>query len=315
MSKRCLVCLGLVDGKEEYHEKCARGFFGVYPSPKLTVSLKDLRRYAAESVLARITVTGVQKKLSLAQEGKGAKARLTIVGLWGSYILKPPPEEYPNLPENEDAVMRLAGISGISTVPHALIRLASGELSFICKRIDRTHEGRKLTMEDFCQVSERLTEDKYRGSVERVGKLLRQYSVYPGLDVVDFFERVVFCYLTGNSDMHLKNYSLIETGAGMRLAPAYDLLSTVLVIPDDSEETALTINGKKSNLAVKDFDSCAASLQIPRPAAVAVYRKFLSKRDEFVKHPGPSLLPHKAAAHLSGIIERRLKVFDFTPVG
>jgi serine/threonine-protein kinase HipA len=309
MSNRCLACLKPLDGTDEYHAKCARFFFGVFPAPKLTVSLKDLRRYAAETVLARITVTGVQKKLSLALEGKGAHARLTIVGLWGSYILKPPSEEYPDLPENEDAVMRLAHISGIPTVPHACIRLASGELSFICKRVDRKPTGEKLAMEDFCQISERLTEDKYRGSAERVGKLIRRHSVYPGLDVVDFFERTVFCFLTGNADMHLKNFSLIETSAGMRLAPAYDLLSTALVIPEDSEETALTINGKKSKLTGKDFDALAASLEIPQAAVMNIYRKFCTKKDELIACLQAALLPAEAAGRLAGIIDKRMQKF------
>jgi serine/threonine-protein kinase HipA len=309
MSKHCLVCLRPLSLAGDFHPKCSRDFFGTYPAPGLEISLKDLREYAARSVLARIAVPGVQKKLSLGTTGKGRNARFTIIGLWGKYILKPPSEEYPHLPENEDAVMRLAECAGIPSVPHAFVRLSSGELSFICKRIDRTASGEKLAMEDFCQISERLTEDKYKGSLERVGRLLLQYSTYPGLDAVDFFERALFCFFTGNSDMHLKNHSLIETSAGMRLSPAYDLLSTAIVIPEDKEETALTINGKKSNLTRNDFDRFAESLEIPASAVGKVYRNFLAKQENFLNVLHHTFLPKEAAGRLEGILEKRLAMF------
>ena len=156
--------------------------------------------------------------------------------------------------------MPIASILKIPVVPHGMIRLLSGELSYITRRIDRDDSKGKIPMEDFCQISERLTEDKYKGSVERVGKLLRKYSIFPGLDITDLFARVLFNFLIVNSDVHLKNYSLIETPQGMRLSPAYDLLSTAIVIPEDPEESALTINGKKSKITTTDFDSLAQYL-------------------------------------------------------
>jgi len=273
------------------------------------VSLDGIRDYAARSVLNRITVTGVQKKLSLSIEKHGKDARLTIVGLWGTFILKPPVEDYAFLPENEDTTMRLASVLGMPTVAHGLIRLVSGELAYITRRIDRRDSLAKIAMEDFCQISGRLTEDKYKGSVERIGKLLRRHSVYPGLDAVDLFQRAVFNFVCGNADMHLKNYSLIETPAGMRLAPAYDLLSTVLVIPDDPEESALTINGKKSDLTRNDFDALGEYLGIREPAVRKVYELLSSRRDALhaVIHDG--LLPDTMKQTLSDVIDTRMERF------
>jgi serine/threonine-protein kinase HipA len=272
------------------------------------VTLDAVKELAARSVLQRVTVTGVQKKLSLTIDKKGKDARFTIVGMWGHFILKPPVEEYPHLPENEDTVMRLADLLRIPTVPHAVVRLASGERAFISRRVDRTRDGEKLAMEDFCQISGRLTEDKYRGSAERVGKLLRRHSVYPGLDAVDLFERVLFCYITGNADMHLKNYSLVETPQGLRLAPAYDLVSTVLAIPDDPEESALAINGRKSRLRRADFDSLAKALDIPGPTVSKVYRRFVGQGDNLVLSVRANLLPLGMQDSLCRLIAERLRV-------
>ncbi|MBD3240318.1 MAG: type II toxin-antitoxin system HipA family toxin, partial [Chitinivibrionales bacterium] len=176
MAERCLICAGATADGHEYHPRCARAFFGMFPPPRLDLSLSDLQEYAAQSVLNRITVTGVQKKLSLHVAKRGRDARFAVVGLWGSFILTLPVDEYPSLPENEDTVMRMASAVGIPTVPHALIRLASGEAAYITRRVDRNERSDKIAMEDFCQISGRLTEDKYKGSVERVGKLLRRYS-------------------------------------------------------------------------------------------------------------------------------------------
>jgi serine/threonine-protein kinase HipA len=302
---KCLVCGQNTDTSAEYHPRCSTNFFGRFPPPAIEITLDGLREFAARSVLARITVTGVQKKLSLGVETNGKNSRFTIVGLWGSYILKAPVEEYPEIPENEDAVMRLAGLSGIPVVPHALIRLASGELAYISKRIDRA-DTQKTAMEDFCQISERLTEDKYRGSMERVGKLLRRYSVYPGLDAVDLFERTIFCFITGNSDMHLKNFSLIETASGMRLSPAYDLVSTALVLPEDSEESALTINGKKARFNRADFEKLAESIEITQVVQRKIFTKFQNLRKKMAGAVRESWLSEGMQERLAGIITERI---------
>lgn len=256
MSK-CLYCYQPLAASElDFHASCSKKIFGQPIPPILPYSEEDLESLAKEVIQRQTAVTGVQAKLSLHITGnnkQGTEQRFTLVGLWGGYILKPPTAFYPQLPEVEDVTMHLAQIAKIKSAPHSLIRLQSGNLAYVTKRIDRTKKG-KLSMEDTCQLTERLTEDKYHGSYEQIGKAIQKYSVTPGLDVVNFFEMVIFSFLTGNADMHLKNFSLLEQpGLGMTLSPAYDLVNTTLVNPADEEEMALTLNGKKKKLKKQDF--------------------------------------------------------------
>ena len=272
---RCLYCYKELNANEtDFHKACSKRFFGSATPPLLALDQEQLENLAREIVIKSIAVTGVQPKLSLQLEKSPDQApRLTLVGLYGDYILKPPSKEYPCLPENEDLTMHLAESVGIRTATHSLIRLSSGELAYITRRFDR-HNGQKIAVEDFCQLTETLTEHKYRGSVEKIGKLVRQFTTNKGYEQQRLFEVILFCYLTGNTDMHLKNYALIENPLGQyELTPAYDLLSTLLVLSDE-EESALTINGKKNRLKRTDFDSLAKALQINEKTVSAIYQRF-----------------------------------------
>jgi len=241
---RCLICYEVLDATERHtHPACRQRWFGCPEPPELPYKLDEITDLAREVVHSHITVPGVQAKLSLNLEKiRQSESRFTIVGLWGNYILKPPVKQYPGMPENEDLTMHLAQLFGIQTVPHCLIPLQSGELAYLTRRIDRQENGRANHMEDMCQLTERLTEQKYRGSMEQVGKAILKHTSNPLFDVIRFVEVTLFSFLTGNADMHLKNFSLIYLENGMiQLAPAYDLLSTRLLIPmeKDSEELAL----------------------------------------------------------------------------
>lgn len=254
---RCLYCYEpLTDHEQEFHASCARKIFGHPNAPVLPYSEDDLAPLARQIIQSQSAVTGVQPKLSLhitGEENDRTRKRFTLVGLWGGYILKPPTPHYPQLPEVEDATMHLAQIAGIKTAPHSLIRMRTGNLAYLTRRFDRTKKG-KLAMEDMCQLTERLTEDKYHGSYEQIAKAIRKFSSTPGLDLVNFAELVLFSFLTGNADMHLKNFALLEQpGLGMTLSPAYDLVNTALVNPADTEEMALTLNGRKRKLNKQDF--------------------------------------------------------------
>lgn len=274
MSK-CLYCYKELNADEtDFHKACSKRFFGSATPPLLTLNKDQLEALAKEIIVKSVAVTGVQPKLSLQLEKtKNEAPRLTLVGLYGDYILKPSSEQYPCLPENEDLTMHLAEVAGIRTAAHSLIRLSSGELAYITRRFDRLN-GQKIAVEDFCQLTETLTEYKYRGSVEKIGKLVRQFTTNKGYELQRLFELVLFCYLTGNTDMHLKNYALIENSLGQyELSPAYDLLSTLLVLSDE-EESALTINGKKNRLKRTDFDSVAKSLQINEKTVITIYQRF-----------------------------------------
>lgn len=254
---KCLFCYKpLKEGEIDYHKACARKIFESTTVPVLPYTRANIKELAREIVTASTTVTGVQAKLSLdiSRGHAGEPQRFTIVGLWGRFILKPQTDRFAHLPENEDLTMHMAEAAGIKTVPHSLIRFVDGELCYLTRRVDRTKKGAKIAMEDMCQLSERLTEDKYKGSYERIAKLIRRYSSAPLLDVVNFWEVVLFSWLTGNADMHLKNFSLFRPANDYMLTPAYDLLSTSLAMPEDDEELALTLNGKKKRIKRQDFE-------------------------------------------------------------
>ena len=255
--EKCLYCYKPLKPRQtDFHPACARKLFGKKEAPVLPYTRAEIADLAKQVIRAQTTLTGVQAKLSLDINpgGRNEPSRFTIVGLWGRFILKPQTEVYRSLPELEDLTMHMAEAAKIAVVPHSLIRFADGELCYITRRIDREADGRKIAMEDMCQLSERLTEYKYKGSYEQVAKLIKKYSAMPQLDLVNFWEVVIFSWITGNADMHLKNFSLYNTSLGHCLTPAYDLLSTAIVMPEDKEELALTLNGKKSRIVRRDFE-------------------------------------------------------------
>jgi serine/threonine-protein kinase HipA len=277
MKVRCLYCYQTLQQNEtDFHAACSKKIFGVPIPPELPYSEENMHELASQVIQSQTTLTGVQPKLSLhlaqAKQPNLAK-RFTIVGMWGDYILKPPSSHYTQLPEVEDLTMHLASIAKIKVVPHSLIRLASGNLAYITKRIDRVKKE-KLHMEDMCQLTDKLTEDKYRGSHEQVAKTILKYSAMPGLDVINFFELVLFSFLTGNADMHLKNFSLIHQPVnGPVLAPAYDLLATALVNPADDEDLALTLNGKKKKINRNDFVAALTTFGIDAKQQENMFKK------------------------------------------
>lgn len=280
MSK-CLYCYKMIEDEtqssSEYHESCSKKFFGYKTPPVLEYSQEDMLMLAERVVKSQTTVTGVQPKLSLNLNkltNDKSVERFTIVGLRGKYILKPQTDLYKELPEIEDTTMHLAELSKIQVVPHSLIRLKSGELAYITKRVDRAN-GKKLHMEDMCQITERMTEHKYNGSHEQIGKAIALHSANPGFDIVNFFELVLFSFLTGNNDMHLKNFSLLKKPSKeYSLCPAYDLVATELVVEGDDEELALTLNGKKKKLKRIDFELAMKSRGMNEKAIENVFNRF-----------------------------------------
>ncbi len=264
MENKCLYCYNPLNDEVDFHEKCSLRFFGTAIPPWIPYSIGEMTVLAKEIVERSVSVPGVQAKLSMSMvkeaQGKG-DARLTVVGaLGGQYIFKPPSEQYPEMPENEHVTMRIAEAFGIRVVPSSLIRLASGELSYITKRIDRTDLGEKIHMLDMFQITEAY--DKYKSSMEKVGKAIHNYSDNTTLDKVLYLELSMFCFLTGNCDMHLKNFSMIESHSGWLLAPAYDLLNVAIVNPEDTEELALTIEGKKKKLKREHFERLGKGMEL-----------------------------------------------------
>jgi serine/threonine-protein kinase HipA len=229
-------------------------FFGTKEIPQLNYTSNDLEKLAIQVIQDQTSLTGVQPKLSLHLNEYEGSQRLTIVGLWGGFICKPQTLQFEQMPETEDLTMHLAELARIDVVPHTLIRMADDALCYLTRRIDRTATGEKIAMEDMCQLTERQTEHKYKSSYERIAKAIGQYSSIPKMDITNYFEVILFSWITGNNDMHLKNFSLYEPNDGMiRLAPAYDLINAAILNPKDDEELALTLNGKKKKLKHSDF--------------------------------------------------------------
>lgn len=229
------------------------------------------------------------------------------MGLWGKFILKPQTDTYRALPELEDVTMHMAEAARIATVPHALIRFRDGELCYITRRVDRRDDGSKVPMEDMCQLTERLTEYKYKGSYEQIAKAIRRYSAAPQLDVVNFWEVVVFSWITGNADMHLKNFSLYNPdGAGYTLTPAYDMLSTHLAMPEDNEELALTLNGKKRKLRRDDFIKSITSSGVDAKVIDNMARRFGRALPQWFWLIDRSFLPEDMRRAYKGLILRRI---------
>jgi serine/threonine-protein kinase HipA len=308
----CLICALPTESNSVYHEQCLKILFGSTKAPVLEASLDKLNELAKKSVTQRVTVPGVQSKLSLEVERKTKGTdKLTIVGLWGRYILKPPSSSWPELPENEHCTMLMAQSAGIETVPFGLIHLSSGERAYITKRIDRDDNGDKFAMEDMCQLTGRMTEDKYKGSHEQIAKILKKHSSNPLYDITRFFEVILFSYLIGNGDMHLKNFSLFkDSKLGWKLAPGYDLLSTRLIIPasKDPEELSLTIAGKKSNFSRKNFTDFGKSIGMIQKQIENIYERLLSKQDPFLSVIQRSFLSEKMQDNYLRIVNERFRV-------
>lgn len=314
MSKKCLYCYKAIKGSEnDFHEACSLEFFGTKHAPVLEYSFNQMRELAENVVERSIAVPGVQPKLSLSLVGEalnnGDVRRLTVVGaLGGNYIFKPPSEHYREMPQNEHVTMRIAEAFGINTVQSSLIRLQSGELSYITKRIDRTEKGEKIHMLDMFQILEAF--DKYKSSMEKIGKALSDYSDDTLLDKLYFFELSVFSYLTGNNDMHLKNFSMIDKGTKWSLAPAYDLLNVNLANALDTEELALPIEGKKKRLRKDHFERFGQGLDLNEKQIEGVFKRFIKNKPLAFEWIDNSFLSDKFKERYKEILEKRYLVID-----
>lgn len=309
----CRICLHPVDSGQDYHPACCRKLFGTSYPPSLPYSWKQINAMAEQIVRQHVTVPGVQPKLSvhLDRGGHGQDARLTLVGLEGGYVLKPPVERFPGMPELEHLTMCMARVFGISTAECGLIPLEDGRLSFITRRMDRVGHV-KLHMEDMCQLTDRLTEQKYRGSLEQVGKAILRYCANPLFDALRFFEVTLFCFLTGNADMHLKNFSLIyKPGGDVALSPAYDLLPTALLLPEDKEETALTLNGRKRHLSRENFAQFGAALKLTGKQIENTRDRFRKKLPAALDTLERGCCSADAADQFKALIEQRAKRLEF----
>ena len=305
MSK-CLYCYKeLEPGEVDFHKSCCRKFFGTHTAPSLDYTRAQMDELAAQVIRSQTTLTGVQPKLSLNLDKHKDSQKLTIVGLWGDYIFKPQTERFAMLPENEDLTMHLAEIAKIKIVPHTLIRMKDGSIGYLTKRIDRKADGEKIAMEDMCQLTERQTEHKYRSSYEQIGKAIRKYSANAQLDMVDFLELVYFSWLTGNNDMHLKNFSLYSPAGEPMLTPAYDLLNAAISNPVDDKELALNLNGKKKRMKDADFKNAYRTCGVPEIVFDRVKKKYVDLLPKFEEEIQRSFLSDEIKTLYIELLHRR----------
>ena len=311
MSK-CLYCYQeLEDGQVDYHPACARKFFGSKTAPILPYTRENMSELARQVIRTSASVTGVQAKMSLDvnRGGKNEPAKFTIVGLWGKYIFKPQSGRYPCLPELEDLTMKMAEAAHIRTARHTLIRLADGELGYLTLRMDRGRKGEKISMLDMCQLSNRLTEHKYYGTYQQLADVIKRYSTAPMLDVQRYWEVVLFSWITGNSDMHCKNFSLLATGNGeYNLAPAYDLLAVLLVDPEDTEEMAMSfeVGGTKNGFDRKTFVDAFIQSGIPTAVADKMIERMKAFLPEWENLIAQSFLPEKMKVDFCLLLNKRI---------
>ena len=306
---KCLYCYKeLEEGQKDFHPGCARKFFGTSDAPLLEYRREELDALAAQVIQAQTSLTGVQPKLSLNLHKHEGRNRLTIVGLWGDFIFKPQTDAYPELPENEDLTMHMAEAARIKVVPHSLIHLADGSLGYITRRIDRTKKGEKIDMEDMCQLTLHPTEYKYKSSCEQIAKAIAAYSSTPRLDLVNFMQVLLFSFVTGNNDMHLKNFSLYRPKALYQLSPAYDLLNVAIVNPKDKEEMALSINGKKARIQLADFLKSSDTMGIEQRVTLGLIDGLRNAMPAWIGLINDSFLSDDMKQNYLDLISRRMDV-------
>lgn len=247
---RCPITYELC-GNNKYSEKGLRMI-----ATKLT-HLNDLPYTAAElrqeaaNRAKKLSIQGVQPKLSATISV--VEQEFKIVDQFGTYIIKPQNDLFPELPQNEDVTMRMAKVFGLDVPFHGMLYAKDGSLSYFIKRFDRYGKGKKLATEDFAQLTGNTRDTKYRFTMEKLVPVIDEFCSFPAIEKADFFKRILFCYVTGNEDMHLKNFSLITKNEKTTLTPVYDFLNSSIAIKNPEEEIALTLKGKKSNLKASDF--------------------------------------------------------------
>jgi serine/threonine-protein kinase HipA len=288
MSRVCRICLGDVAGNGNYHPHCLRVLFGTTTVPTLDLETSKLHT-AALAMVGHTSLSGVQKKISVNLLADRAMLQVAAVG--GQYVLKPQTETFPALPENEHVTTRLAKLVDIKVAPNGLVSLKDGTIAYIVRRFDRLPDGRKLRQEDFCQLAELPPKEKYDGgSAELCVKLIRKYADEPLVEIVKLYRLLLFTWWTGSGDMHLKNFSLLTGEDGItRLTPAYDLVCTRLVIPDD--QLALPLEGKKDNLRRGVWRRFAEYCGLPEKVALRLLDKQASVLSEATALIDRSFLP------------------------
>lgn len=305
---RCPITYELC-GNNKYSEKGLRMI-----APKLT-HLNDLPYTAAElrqeaaNRAKKLSIQGVQPKLSATISV--VEQEFKIVDQFGTYIIKPQNDLFPELPQNEDVTMRMAKVFGLDVPFHGMLYAKDGSLSYFIKRFDRYGKGKKLATEDFAQLTGNTRDTKYRFTMEKLVPVIDEFCSFPAIEKADFFKRILFCYVTGNEDMHLKNFSLITKNEKTTLTPVYDFLNSSIAIKNPEEEIALTLKGKKSNLKASDFMDYYAKdrLQLNEKTIVTILEQLQKATPKWKELLEISFLSDDMKEKYFNLLEGRTKKF------
>jgi len=294
----CAICLGVTDAVADYHETCIESLFGTSVLPVIDVSLTELHKIAAR-MAGKMSISGIQEKVSLKLSSD--KTELIAATKGGRYILKPESSRFSALPQNEHLAMRLASLVEIEVPSFGLLRLRDDSLSYVVKRFDRSDDGSKLQVEDFCQLSEKPLRDKYSGSAELCIRSLQKYASEPLVQIRSLYKLLLFGWWIANGDMHLKNFALMTEPDGIRrLAPAYDLVCTKLVMPDDT--LALPLGGRNKNLTRRGWLNFAKYCSLPEKAAKRIIDEQIEALEPSVKLISGSFLPDEMKTEFVDIV-------------
>jgi len=299
--KRCLSCQDPLKSEVRYHRKCLVKLFGVAWCPEIKFGIGDLPEAVSKTV-DKMSISGVQIKASVCVTQKSRQIEVT--GENGTHILKPEPAEYPELPQCENLCMNMAEKLGMEVPAHALFVMADGKKCYLVRRFDR-EDSEKIHKEDMAQLLQLNPEQKYNASLESIGKIIVQHAKNSYLEALKFFERIIFCFIIGNGDMHLKNWSLLTPPDHInRLAPCYDLVSSWLYLTN--EESALTLNGKRNRLTKSDFLAFAAHLKFDPKAAQNALRKMINTKEILLETVKTSELSPTKKEKLVNLIHERI---------
>ena len=225
----------------------------------------------------RFSLAGVQLKFSAVQQANGG---LTIpaTGKGGSWIVKLPSSRFDAVPENEYSMMELARLLGmdvpetqllsinqIANIPDGIGKFGDAfknAQAFVIKRFDRAGD-QAVHIEDFAQVFGVYPQDKYKkASMRNIAQVIGIEG--QNEDIAEFTRRLVFNTLIGNADMHLKNWSVIyKDKRTASIAPAYDFVSTIPYIPDDSTSLKVSRSKKFSDFTLDELSHLAAKAMLP----------------------------------------------------
>jgi serine/threonine-protein kinase HipA len=301
----CMICLADTRTEADYHPDCLAALFGTRQLPVLDLELASLYSIAAK-MAGKMSISGVQEKVSLALSQD--KRKLEVAASGGRYILKPETSRFLSVPANEHVTMLLANLVSIELPQLGLIRLKDDSMAFIVKRFDRLDDGTKLRAEDFCQLGGKPMREKYEGSAELCIRILRKYATEPLIEIQKLFRVFLFSWWTANGDMHLKNFSLSTSIDGVhRLSPAYDLVCTRLVLPDDDKQ-ALPVGGRDKNLTRRTWFNLAEYCRLREPVARRLLSAQIGALDASIELINRSFLPRQSKERYEQILRENTAI-------